>query len=464
MRDVLITLLIFGTLPFILKRPYIGVLVWSWISYMNPHRLTWGFAYNVPFAQIVAVTLLISLLFSKEKKTIPVDGFLIVWIIFLVWITITTLFAIEPVRAFAEYQQVIKIQLMTFVTMMCMRDIKRIHMLVCIICISIGYYSVKGGLFTVLTAGHYRVYGPPQSFIRENNALALATLMVIPLMYYLQSVSQKKWVKLAWLASMLVSCVSALGSQSRGALLALLSLGGYFWLQTRAKIISGVSIVTLGFLAFTFMPQSWHDRMDTIRNYQEDLSAMGRLGAWDLSRKIAEDRFIGGGFAPFTLDVYEKYLHPVEKPWVAHSIYFSMLACHGWPGLIIFLIILALTWRNLTKIGIATKGDPRLRNINILSRMLKLSLLAFMTGGAFLSLGFFDLPWHIIAIAFLLKHQLLEDLQQQNSALPVNQDSRCLTPGELLQANMAPPRTNRRGKGIHRGGERIRVMKQQDKL
>lgn len=55
MRDILVTALILGSLPFILRRPYIGILVWAWVSYMNPHRLTWVFAYDLPFAQIVGV-------------------------------------------------------------------------------------------------------------------------------------------------------------------------------------------------------------------------------------------------------------------------------------------------------------------------------------------------------------------------------------------------------------------------
>ena len=42
MRDIVLTLVIFGTLPFILWRPHIGVLVWTWIGFMNPHRLTWS--------------------------------------------------------------------------------------------------------------------------------------------------------------------------------------------------------------------------------------------------------------------------------------------------------------------------------------------------------------------------------------------------------------------------------------
>jgi hypothetical protein len=46
MRSLLVALLVFGSLPIIIVRPHVGVLVWSWIGYMNPHRLTWGFAYD----------------------------------------------------------------------------------------------------------------------------------------------------------------------------------------------------------------------------------------------------------------------------------------------------------------------------------------------------------------------------------------------------------------------------------
>ncbi len=82
MRDVIITLMVFGMLPFILRYPWYGVLAWSWLSYMNPHRLAWGFAYNMPFAQIVAIVLLFSLLFSKEKKGLPANPLVIIWVLF----------------------------------------------------------------------------------------------------------------------------------------------------------------------------------------------------------------------------------------------------------------------------------------------------------------------------------------------------------------------------------------------
>ena len=68
MRDILVTAIVFGVLPFIFKRPWIGILLWCWLGYMNPHRQAWGFAYDFPFAFITAIVTIAAFLFSKEKK------------------------------------------------------------------------------------------------------------------------------------------------------------------------------------------------------------------------------------------------------------------------------------------------------------------------------------------------------------------------------------------------------------
>jgi len=46
MRDLILAAFLFGSVPFILWRPAIGVFLWVWISVMSPHRLTFGFAYD----------------------------------------------------------------------------------------------------------------------------------------------------------------------------------------------------------------------------------------------------------------------------------------------------------------------------------------------------------------------------------------------------------------------------------
>lgn len=192
MRDLLISAIVFGSIPFILARPYIGILVWSWIGYMNPHRLAYGFAYDMPFAQIIALATVVAILFSKEPKRIPVTGLTVTWIVFILWLIVATQFALYPADARVYLGSVLKIQFVTFLTLMLITDRRRMDMLIWVIVLSVGYFSVKGGLFTLLTGGASRVYGPRGGMIEENNALALATLMIIPLMHYLHQHAKRR--------------------------------------------------------------------------------------------------------------------------------------------------------------------------------------------------------------------------------------------------------------------------------
>lgn len=403
MRDIIVTLMIFGSLPFILRYAYIGVLMWSWVSYMNPHRLGWGFAHSIPFAMIVAATLLISFVMTREKQGIPINATTVIWVLFIGWMGITTYNAINHELAMDMYKQILKIQLMTFITMMLMTDARKLNLLLWVIVGSIGFFSVKGGIFTILTGGAFRVYGPPYSNISENNALAVAILMIVPLMFYLRSINKNIWVKRGMLAAIVLSLIASLGSQSRGALITMIAVGIFFWLKSKNKLFSGLVMAILITIFIPLMPDSWHERMDTIQDYEQDTSAMQRINSWQYSINIADDRITGGGLQSWSKDSFAIYAPNPEWVFVAHSIYFSVIADHGWPGFCMFMLILALTWRSLSKTIKRThsNSDP-----NMLARMLQISLIAYGAGGAFLSLAYFDLPWHIIAIAVLISAKL----------------------------------------------------------
>ena len=61
-------------MPFILVRPWIGILLWSWLGYMNPHRLSWGFAYDFPFAAVAGAATLVGLVFTRDRRGLPMTG------------------------------------------------------------------------------------------------------------------------------------------------------------------------------------------------------------------------------------------------------------------------------------------------------------------------------------------------------------------------------------------------------
>jgi probable O-glycosylation ligase (exosortase A-associated) len=294
--------------------------------------------------------------------------------------------------------------------MLLMTSMERVNQLIWVIVFSVGFYSVKGGIFTIFTGGGFHVFGPAGSDIQENNALAVAVLMIVPLMVYMYRFPPHKLVKTIMPYCIFFSLVSVVGSQSRGALLAIAAVGGFYWLKSKTKMLTGALFIVLAIFGYAFMPQSWHDRMATISEYRQDSSAMERLRAWEYSIGIANDRITGGGFNSWSLENYAKYAPGATKAFVAHSIYFAVLNDGGWPGLIMFLAILFLIWRQLARVIRVTEGNPEHADHNLLARMLQISMVAFLSGGAFLSLAYFDLAWHIMAITMVLTN-LTEQLQ-----------------------------------------------------
>ncbi len=412
MRDILVTLIVFSALPFVLKRAHIGMLLWSWISYMNPHRLGWGFAYNFPFAQVIAIVTFVSILFSKERGRFPVTGLVVLWLLYIAWMGVTTVFAMVPDAAQAQFIKVLKIQLMALLTLILFQDKNRLLQLVWVITLSLAFFGVKGGIFTLTQGGGGRVWGPPGSFIADNNHLALALLMTIPLLIYLRSLCTQRWQRLVMLGAVVLVAVSVFGSYSRGALLATAAVALFLWLKSPRKIpIALGSLVVIGALFF-FMPQQWHERMGTISSYEEDKSAQGRLEAWEVAFNVANDRLFGGGLELWSPQVFAMY-SPGYDHRAAHSIYFSVLGEHGWIGLILFLSILFATWRASGWVIKVAGDSEEMRWASDLSRMIQVSLVAYMSGGAFLSLSYFDLPWNLIGITILL--QLLVKRQLEGS-------------------------------------------------
>jgi probable O-glycosylation ligase (exosortase A-associated) len=202
--------------------------------------------------------------------------------------------------------------------------------------------------------------------------------------------------------------ISVVGSQSRGAFVAILAVALFFWWKSKNRVIVGVlGILALPFL-FLSMPQSWHDRMATIAEYEQDASAMGRIHAWHYAVNVASDRLTGAGFEAWMPETFAQWAPVGASARVAHSIYFHLLADHGWLGLLLFVGIFFAGWRLCGRIINATEGAEEHRWASDLARMLQVSLIAYATGGAFLSLSYFDLPWHIIGILVIMRSILEE--------------------------------------------------------
>ncbi len=398
-RDIVVTLIIVAVLPKALQHPSVGVVLWTWISVMNPHKLAWGFAADMPFAAMAAGVTLIGLFVTRDKIVVPKDAVAVVLVIFVAFTALTTLTAIDRTDSLVQLNKVFKIQLMTLVAMAVLNDRRYLQAFVWINVLSLGFYGIKGGLFTLLTGGGERVWGPPGGFIEGNNELALALVMAIPLMNYLRLVSMNRWVRHGLLVAMLLTAVSALGTHSRGALLALAGMAVVLWWRSPRRSLTVVPMVVVGAAIFSFMPENWLLRMETIASYEQDGSAMGRIHTWWTMFHLANDRLLGGGFSIYTVPVFAAYGPPGSLPRAAHSIYFQVLGEHGWIGLALFVSVWILGWRMAGRIRRRALGaEGEIQSFALLAGMCQVSLVGYAIGGAFLSLAYFDLPYNILVI------------------------------------------------------------------
>lgn len=403
MRDLIVAGIVALAGLVALRWPWVGVMNWTWLSIMNPHRYTYGFAYDAPLAALAAVTTLVGVLATKDRAS-PFKGTPVIWLaMFMVWMTASWLLGMDMQGDYEQWSKVMKIDFMILVGLALLRTRRHI-MVLCWVCAgSLALLGAKGGVFTVATGGSYRVWGPPGSFIADNNHFACALVMTIPLLRFLQMQMPKGWFRRLMTVVMLLCAAAALGSQSRGALLAITAMVLVMWWRSSNKLAGGVLMVAAAVALIAFMPSSWEQRMSSIQDYQEDRSAMGRISAWWVAWGIAKNHLFGVGFDPARADLFQLYSPYPDYIHAAHSIYFQVMGNHGFIGLFLFLGLFVSTYLWAGKLRKEGLQHEEARWCADLGAMVQVSLVGYAVGGAFLSLAYFDLPYNLMVMIVLAR-------------------------------------------------------------
>jgi probable O-glycosylation ligase (exosortase A-associated) len=408
-----------------LRRPYWGALLWVWIGLMNPHRLAYGFAYSLPFALATVAVVAVAMLMHTKEVRRPPGGVVGIMLVFIVWMALTTAAAILPGASWTKYQDVLKVLGMTLVVASLVHTREQIIGLVWVAAGSIAFYGTKGGVFTIASGGGHRVWGPPGSAVFGNNELALALIITIPLLYALArhvDVAREfvlvRFIKpglLKWglYASCVLCAASALGSHSRGAFVAITAMAAMLWWRSRSKLMLGLLMLAMVPVGVSMMPAHWFERMETIQSYEQDLSALQRINAWETAINIANDRVTGAGFATATPAVFDIYSPRKGREWVyvAHSIYFQVLGDHGYVGLALYLLFWVMTYRMAGRIVRLTRPHAQYAWAAELGNMAKVSMVGFAVGGAFLSLAYWDMPYYIPVILAAIERLVRQELK-----------------------------------------------------
>jgi probable O-glycosylation ligase (exosortase A-associated) len=433
MRALFLVAVIGAGLLATVRYPFAGVLLWTWFTCMQPHQEAYGFAQTAPLNFIIAGATVAAWIFSKERKVPPIDAMFVLILAFLAWITFNGFFAVDPAWSWPLWQRTWKTVALGLIIMVMATNKVRVHALIWTVVVSLLYYGIKGGIFTIVTGGHNHVVGPPNSIIGDNNQLAVALLMTLPLANYLRIHSADRRLSIGLTAAMVLSTLSVLGSYSRGAFLAFLALAAAAWFRSKRKVLYLITVVAVTVPLFYLMPQSYYDRLDTLQSTDTDSSFQGRILAWKVAFSYARDHFpFGNGFAGSERPSVFNYYFPGEKTHAAHSIYFEVLGDNGFIGLAIYLAILAVAFLNCRRIRRMARGSPELAWVHDLVDMIQLSLFVFCVGGAALSLAYYDVFFIWAGLLSALLVQLRQAIPAKNAitvrALPQS-------PAELAQTD-----------------------------
>jgi probable O-glycosylation ligase (exosortase A-associated) len=420
MRDYFLFVVLGLALLFAVARPLWGLAIWSWLGYMSPHRLAYGFIRDLPVVWPAVGVTVIALLFNwKDRMRWRWTPVTLAWALLVAWFLGMSLFALYPELAAAEISRTWKIQLMVLITYFIVRDRRGIDLMVWVIVMSIGFYGFKGGLFTLATGGRFMVWGPPGTFLEGNNEIALALTMMLPLLWYLSRQATNQWLKRALMLGFVLCLVSVVGSYSRGAYLAIAAVLGAIWWRSNRKVLGGLLVVVAALAAFGLMPEKFTTRVDSIANYAEDVSAQGRINAWGFAWNLALEHPIkGGGYGVFNREAFLRYAPDGERYHDSHSIYFEILGEQGFVGLALFLGFGALAFLESQRIRKATRDDPEKAWAFDLATALQASAIAYAVGGAFLGLAYLDLPYQLVALLVLTGRVALPDAKEIELSKP----------------------------------------------
>jgi putative inorganic carbon (hco3(-)) transporter len=412
MRDLSLLAVMLPLIPWSIMLPHLGVLAWLWLSVMSPHRQVYGFLLAGNLNLVVALATFLGIAVSREKKSLPMTVTTAILFIFVLHFTVVGLFAFNTELHWFYWNRYIRSFILMFTILLLINSRTRIHSLIWVIVLSLGYYGVKGGAFVIKSGGTATIWGPPDTPIGDNNHLALALVMTLPLIDYLRIHSRVWLVRLILIGTMVLTILAVIGSYSRGGNAALLIVLLFFWWRSRRKMLFlGLGLAIL-IPAVQFMPERWTNRMHTVEHYDEDESLQGRMDAWLMAYNLAKDRpLIGGGFGVFyNPEVFARY-NPAGKTWRApHSIYFEVLGELGFLGLFIFLAAGVTGWFNARWVAAHARLIPHMAWAQDLAVRIQVCWIGYFSAGALLTMAYFEVYWALFALLTVLHVMVKNEL------------------------------------------------------
>lgn len=448
MRDLMFAMAMLLAIPLAIARPINAYYLWGWTAVLIPTSYFYGFMANARLNFVFAVLTLTLVALGRVKwKDYQSNRVTWLYLLFLAHATMAFLLGYEGNPDNARYYEFLaKIMVFCLLMPLFINSRLRMHVMLLVIVLGLGLHGVLEGLKTVASGGAHNMQGPAGTMISDRNHLSTALALVLPIIYYLHFYSANRLIRAGMLVAFALVALAIMGGGSRGGFLALAIVGVWLFMTSRHRLRTLMFVGVLGVALYYFGADLWTARLSTIQEANEDASFMGRVIAWKVSSAIALSHPIfGAGFHAVQVnEIWDVFKYspgffgfldlpvPTFSAKAAHSIYFEVLGDMGFIGFFLFLAILlqSIHSRFAIKRMVNQLGGTRYLWARDLADMLMLSVIAYMAGGAGVSLGYFEVIYMVIMLMELLRLHVAKEMAAHAGRL-----ERSSTPGAPQSAS-----------------------------
>ena len=423
---------------FVLGRatPFVLALGYLWVDTFSPQAIASSILTSIPVSLVMAVAAIGSyIVVDREKGRLTAMSVLL--ILFAVWVTMTTAFWAEvPASAWEKWNYAFKTICFAAFLPFVFRSRIQIESLMQIYLFSLMVHFLPVGVKTIISGGGYGkdlgVIGG-NALLSEGSTLAGVSLMLIPMIFYLRKhtliMPRSIVTQLGYSGLITLALAAAIGTYERTALIGMVVVGIGIWIRSRRKVLYGVIGVLAVMGVASATSDAWNQRISTIKHFDTEGSALGRILVWEWTLGYVAEHPLGGGFNSYKVDrvVFppaDPNDDPIIKTGIAfHSIYFEVLGEQGYVGLGIFFAIIGLALMQLQKVARLTRNIEEMLWARELAYALQVSLVTLLACGSFIGIAFQPMLYYLFALAACLHAHVRQVQRLGNLPAPARKKS-----------------------------------------
>jgi probable O-glycosylation ligase (exosortase A-associated) len=391
--------------------PFILGLGYVWVDLFSPQAVAFSLIRALPFSMIFGAAALAAYLLTDRKCPPRVGWTLILLFTLALWTTFTSTIAVAPPNVvWKKWDWAFKAMMFGGFISFLFRSRVQIEAFLLVYIFALSGTLLAFGAKTILGGGGYGFqWGllTGNTGLGEGSTLAVVAVSVVPLLLFLSKhcivLPQFKGRHLLFLGLIFAALATSVGTFARAGFVALIAMFLLCWWKfphkVRSLFVGALIVVGLAAIA----SDQWYERISTIWNFESDTSAVTRIAVWEWTLDFVWDRPLGGGFHSFVVNeltfITEDGDIITDKGRAFHSLFFEVLGEHGYPGLIIFSLLLLSVYINLARAKVLVGESPHAGWTRDLCAAISVAITTFLVGGLFVGIAFQPMLYYYIAMS-----------------------------------------------------------------